>query len=116
MGRGKGESALKSVQIVGWFSQNNRNPNPASEPHVIWQRPLFSLSPSHRAPRALFFFLPSLPTSQKGLCRGERPGQGNVATQFLPNELKFNATSTQKRRPVRNARLFIRRFNRFNLW
>ena len=109
MGRGKGESALKSVQIVGWFSQNNRNPNPASEPHVIWQRPLFPLSPSHRGPHALFFLLPSLPT-------GERPGQGNVATQFLPNELKFNATPTQKRRPVRNARLFIGRFNRFNLW
>ena len=29
------------------------------------RRPLFSLPPSHRAPRALFFFLPSLPTTQK---------------------------------------------------
>ena len=25
----------------------------------------------HRAPRALFFFLPSLPTTQRGLCGGE---------------------------------------------
>ena len=29
------------------------------------------LSPSHRAPRALFFFLPSPPTTQRGLCGGE---------------------------------------------
>ena len=39
------------------------------------REPLFSLPPSHRAPRALFFFLPSLPTTQKpykrGLCGGE---------------------------------------------
>ena len=34
---------------------------------------LCSLSPSHRAPRALFFsLLPSLPTTQRGFCRGER--------------------------------------------
>ena len=33
----------------------------------------------------------------------KQPSQGNVVTQFLPNELKFNATPTQKRRPVRNA-------------
>ena len=33
--------------------------------------PVFSLSPSHRAPRAFFFFLPSLPTTQKGLCGRE---------------------------------------------
>ena len=26
----------------------------------------------------------------------KQPGQGNVVTQFLPNELKFNATPTQK--------------------
>ena len=35
------------------------------------KRRLYSLSPSHRAPRAFFFFLPSLPTTQKGLCGGE---------------------------------------------
>jgi len=28
---------------------------------------------------------------------------GNVVTQFLPNELKFNTTPTQKEQPVRNA-------------
>ena len=36
------------------------------------REPLFSLSPSHRAPRALFFFLPSLPTTQRGLYGEER--------------------------------------------
>ena len=34
-------------------------------------RPLFFLSPSHRAPRAFFFFLPSLTTTQGGLCEGD---------------------------------------------
>ena len=38
----------------------------------------------------------------------------NVVTLFLPSELKFNATPTQEKRPVRNAWLFIRMFNRFN--
>ena len=36
------------------------------------REPLFSLSPSHGASRALFFFLPSLPTTQRGLWGGER--------------------------------------------
>ena len=36
------------------------------------KRPLFSLPPSHRSPRTLFFFLTSLPTTQRGLCGGER--------------------------------------------
>ena len=35
------------------------------------REPLFFLSPSHRAPRSLFFFFPSLPTTQRGLCGGE---------------------------------------------
>ena len=35
------------------------------------REPLFSLSPSHRAPRAFYFFLPSLPTTQRCLCGGE---------------------------------------------
>ena len=34
------------------------------------REPFFSLSPSHRASRALFFFLPSLPTTQRGFCAG----------------------------------------------
>ena len=60
------------------------------------REPLFSLSPSHRAPRLFFFYLSSLPTcnlvpraflrekpwgrgcptctTQRGLCRGERSG------------------------------------------
>ena len=37
-------------------------------------RPLFSPFPSHRAPRAFFFFLPSLPATQRDLCGGERCG------------------------------------------
>ena len=65
-------TAFKSIQIVGWFSQNHRTANPAREPHIIRQRPLFSFPPSHRAPRAVFFFLPSLPTTQRGLCGRER--------------------------------------------
>ena len=37
------------------------------------RRPLFSLPPSHRALRALFFFLPSLPTTQKPPHNTKRP-------------------------------------------
>ena len=37
----------------------------------MWQRPLFFLCPSHRAPRAHFFFLPSPPTTQRRLCGGD---------------------------------------------
>ena len=56
----------KPSKIVGWFSQNHRTANPArAEPHIIWQRLLFFLPPSHRSPRALFFFL-------RGLCGGQR--------------------------------------------
>ena len=57
--------------MVSWLSQNYRTANPAREPPVIWPRHLFSLSPSHRAPRAFFFFLPSLPATQRGLCGGD---------------------------------------------
>ena len=57
--------------MVSWWSQNYRTANPAREPPVIWPRHLFSLSPSHRAPRAFFFFLPSLPATQRGLCGGD---------------------------------------------
>ena len=40
-----------------------------------------------------------------------RPGE--CCKTVLPNELKFNAKPTQLRRPVRNAWLFIGRFNSF---
>ena len=63
----------KSVQIVAWLSQNHRTTNPARELHIIWQRPLSSLFPFHRAPRAFFFFLPSLRAKQRGLCDGHYP-------------------------------------------
>ena len=61
---------FKSVEIVAWLSQNHRTTNPAREPHIIWQRPLFSFFPFHRAPRPFFFFLPSLLATQRGLCGG----------------------------------------------
>ena len=62
---------FKSVQIVAWLSQNHRQAtNPAREPHIIWQRP----SPLSACPRAFFFFLPSLPAIQRGLCGGESCG------------------------------------------
>ena len=64
-------TAFRIVQIVDWFSQNHITANLVREPHVIWQRPLFSLSPSHRAPRA-FSFLPSLPTIKRLLRPEER--------------------------------------------
>ena len=64
-------TAFKSIQIVGSFSQNHRAANPARGPHIISQSPLFSLPSSHRASRASFFFLPSLPTTQRGLYGGE---------------------------------------------
>ena len=35
------------------------------------REPLFSHSPSHRAPRAVFFFLPSFPTTQRDLYAGD---------------------------------------------
>ena len=36
------------------------------------RKTLFSLPPSHRSPRVLFFFLPSLPITQRGLSGRER--------------------------------------------
>ena len=48
------------------------------------KRPLFSLSPSHRSLRAFFFFLPSLPTTQKGLCGREgRELKGGLQSNAL---------------------------------
>ena len=47
-------TVLKSVQIVGRFSQNYRTANPASEPHIKWQRSLFPF-PLPIVPRALSF-------------------------------------------------------------
>ena len=44
----------------------------------------------------IFFFLLSLPTSQKGPLRRRGAWPGKVATQSLPNELKFDATPSKK--------------------
>ena len=85
-------TAFKSIQIVGWFSQNHRTTNKAREPHIIWQRPLFSLPPSHRAPRASFFLLPQhLYNAKRPLRRRElraycnfESKQENSITLFRP--------------------------------
>ena len=76
-------TAFKSIQIVGSFSQNHRAANPARGPHIISQSPLFSLPSSHRASRASFFFLPSLPTTQRGLYGGESLGYERSRGPFL---------------------------------
>ena len=49
--------------------------------------------------------------SRKPTCLMKQPGQGNVVTPFLPNELK----NAEKTTHVRNAWPFIWRFSRFNL-
>ena len=46
-------------------------------------RPFFSPFPSHRAPRGFFFFLPSLPATQRGLCGGERCGATSSLWAFI---------------------------------
>ena len=53
-------------------NSNNESAQGTREEGKGGKRRLYSLSPSHRAPRAFFFFLSSLPTTQKGLCGGER--------------------------------------------
>ena len=59
-------TAFKSIQN---HSQNHRT----ATPHYMAESSLLS-SPSHRAPRASFLFLPSLPTTQRGPCGGESLG------------------------------------------
>ena len=49
-------------------NSNNEKKRKRARDEGRGKRPLFFLSPFHRAPRAFFFFLPSLPTTQKGLC------------------------------------------------
>ena len=61
------------------------------------RRPLFSLPPSHRAPRALFFFLPSLPTTQRGLCGGLE----SVVSQILSD--RFISCQLTPSRPLYSA-------------
>ena len=88
-------TAFKIIQIVGWLSQNHRTANPAREPHIIWQRPLLSLPPSHRAPSASFFFLPSLPTTQRSLCGGESASPVILQT--------YDSSSTVSKCPKNNS-------------
>ena len=45
----------------------------------------------------------------------KQPGQGNVATPFLSNLLKFNATPTQKD-DLSEMPGYMEKFNHFNLW
>ena len=64
-------TAFKSVQIVGWFSQNHRNKNPARERG----RGLFSLFPLPIVPRALPFSFSSASLTKRGLWGGESIGR-----------------------------------------
>ena len=41
---------------------------------------------------------------------------GECCNTVSPKRIEINATPTQERVPVRNAWLFIGRFDRFNLW
>ena len=47
----------------------------------------------------------------------KQPSRGNVVTQFLPNELKVNATPRQKKDDLSETPGFLSgRFNRYSLW
>ena len=48
-----------------------------------------SLSPSHRLPRALFFPLPSLPTTQRGLCGGDRMAQQDRQNSWASEQIEL---------------------------
>ena len=56
-----------------------------------WREPLFSLPTSNGSPRALFFFLPSLPTTQRGLC-GEESWPGEL--QCLTSRVYYTGNAT----------------------
>ena len=73
-------TAFKSIQMVGWFSQNHRTANPAREPHIIWQRGLSSLFPFPIVPRALSFSFSSASPQHKEASREERDITLNGAT------------------------------------
>ena len=68
--------SLSSVKAPAGYpnkNSNNRNIVSATEDDRKREKaPVFSLPPSHRAPRAFLFFLPSPPTTQRGLYGGER--------------------------------------------
>ena len=53
------------------YKNNNNRKIDSARGKMGRGKSLFSLSPSHRAQRFLFFSLPSLPTPQRGLCGGE---------------------------------------------
>ena len=73
---GKAENSLSSANAPAGYLQKNSSTNGKIESAQgtmgRGKRPLFSFSPSHRAPRALFFFLPSPPSTQRGLSGGKR--------------------------------------------
>ena len=48
---------------------------------------LFSLPPSHRAPRALFFFLPSLPTTQRASPQHKEASAEERAAVFYEKQM-----------------------------
>ena len=59
---------------------------------------LFSLSPSHRDPNALFFLLPSLPTTQRRFCRGEKEGK--------KSEMMPRSDYTSKKLRIKRNRIY----------
>ena len=67
------------------------------------REPLFFHSPSHRAPRAVFFFLLSFPTTQRGLCAGDWEELGYISGMAGLLKVRWKTWKT-KRRFVATAR------------
>ena len=70
-----GFAALSSAESPAGYPNENSNNRKIERVQMTMgkgKRTLFSHSPSHRAPLAFFFFLPSLPMTQRGLYEGER--------------------------------------------
>ena len=73
--RDGGFAAVSSAESPAGYPHENSNNRKIERAQMTMgkgKRPLFSLSPSHRAPRAFFIFLRRLPMTQRGLCEGER--------------------------------------------
>ena len=67
------------------------------------REPLFFHSPSHRAPRAVFFFLLSFPTTQRGLYAGDWEELGYISGMAGLLKVRWKTWKT-KRRFVATAR------------
>ena len=69
----RGLSSAEAPVGYPYKNSNNRKNTKRAEEDGKRKKAGSSLlsSPSHRAPRAVFFFLPSFPTTQSGLCAGD---------------------------------------------